>query len=65
MASEFFVPIDTSFREGFEKILRASLFPEIADCLDARDVSKVHQSGGATHRPFCFDYQSDLIYTSV
>jgi hypothetical protein len=34
----FFVPVDTAFREGFEKLLEANLLDMIIDHLDAPDV---------------------------
>lgn len=39
MASKYFVPTPTTFREGFEKLLDTGLFHEVADHLEAGDVS--------------------------
>lgn len=38
MPSRYFVPSTSTFREGFEKLLDAGLFHEIADHLDAGEV---------------------------
>lgn len=43
MPSRYFVPSTSTFREGFEKLLDAGLFHEIADHLDAGDVSDIEQ----------------------